>query len=303
MLFFSIFSLLAIVIKLIIVSVNKIPVRAYSRWFLVFFCFLFFANIFEFISFFYPQSVSGALIVLSCYYVSVCIVTASFFGLCIDAVDKTSKVVAATIAGSTIIITAMFCYPGLILADAAYIGYTYTRVPGPAYWVFQLYMIGMAMGSFIVLTSFAFFSNDGNIKLRARALLIAATPMIFVVIFVVILMQLGFHITGAIFGSGATTLFLLALIATKSEIALISPGKNTEGMFTFLSLVPAMPEFFFAKNVRESMFSECELDLEKTKDILEKAIINDTINACNGNKTEAAKILGISRATLRRKLG
>jgi transcriptional regulator with PAS, ATPase and Fis domain len=63
-----------------------------------------------------------------------------------------------------------------------------------------------------------------------------------------------------------------------------------------------LPEHVTARRVRRALPDRSEAEFI-TLEEMEKRLIVDTLTRCNGNQSEAAKKLGISRSTLWRKIG
>lgn len=300
---YAIFSSFAILVKIGLIIRYRALISSYSVYFkLLFMCFLW-LNIFELTSFYFPDANQPAYLLLVSYYVCLLVGIAMVTVISFSAAGLMSRgigtFVTVTIA-ATIVLTII---PGYVLNGVKHIGFTITRIPGEQYWVFQISLMIFVISNLMALTYGATRCSDPCRRRKSKALLISLLPIFLLMPIVLLLMQADIPVTGTVFGSFAILLFLFTLTATEAEIMrepVSAQGDNR--LFRFLSNIPITAEFKLANRVRRAVASKYSNDLEKAVAHYEKTLIQETLNLCEGNKTLAAKLLGVSRTTLRRKI-
>lgn len=249
-------------------------------------------NLFELIGYYYPSDGENAATLLSMYYLFVVLMGSSMLGLTLTIVGSLSNVLKYLIIVTFLITATVFAVPHMAIDGVESVGYTSTRIPGPFYWVFQCQILGCVLGTISVLVYHLKANKNLTTRRKAKAMLIALSPILFVVVGVVVLMALGFRVTGSIVGSFAILTFLLTFLIIEHEYKL----------FRFLSFVPLTTEFKFVNGLREILSKSGVNSLQDSVAQFEHLLILNTIDQCDGNKTNAANTLGISRTTLRRKI-
>ncbi|GAB1264814.1 hypothetical protein NBRC116493_22870 [Aurantivibrio infirmus] len=289
---YAIFSIAALLAKIGILSINFETIKKANYWFLSFFVGLFGINLIELVGFYYPSADQLALFLITLYYLFVMLMAMTLLGISAQIAGRLSKNVTRVIQALLALSCLVLVIPGAALAGVQSIGYTYTRIAGPLYWVVQILLVGALLASVSLLAVTAKYGKDLLSKRKAKALLVAIIPIVVVSVGVVILMQFGLQVTGSVVGSFAILFFLIVFVIIENE----------QKLFGFLSFVPATAEFKLATEARSALSRVGSADLQSVVTYFEKAIINDALDKCEGNKTSAADMLGISRTTLRRKL-
>ena len=173
-----------------------------------------------------------------------------------------------------------------ILNGAVEMGFTVTRVKGNSYWVWQAVMVMALVGS-ICVNYYAFKRRTGRDRILAKALLFAWAPTAILGATIIILMELGFHITA----DGVITL-VMPLV----PYVLINPDKCER----FLMLIPLTAENRRAADLNDNLFAD--RGLHERLESVEHMIIKETLEKTKGNRSATAKELGMSRPTLIRKI-
>lgn len=187
---------------------------------------------------------------------------------------------------------AVIIIPGLVIQGVEDISYGVTRISGPFYWLIQVSFVSTMFVSALVLISVIIYSTS-LLKRRCAIIFLAASTILIVnVLAIVVLMQLGLSVNALIVTPIAVCIFVGMLLYAESD------GR----MFKLLSMIPSSPENKLVNKTIEAYMKYKSGQFQEAVEEFEKAIINDVIEKCEGNKTLAAEILGVSRTTLRRKL-
>ena len=292
---YSLPSISAISIKLLMFWYGRKTIRGANSTLWMLLGGLLGVNIAELILFGYAGDSNnpGALVTLTMYYVFVVISGTGFVLFSLQLADFSTPLIKRIITVAAIVTIFVTLIPGAGLAGAKSIGYSVTRVAGPYYWILQINIIGFLLASISLLI---YTVKKGNVwikRRRATAMLIGSLPTTVATIAIVTLMQLGFKINATVISSLTFNILLAVLIYTEYEYRL----------FRFLSFIPSTSEFKLTNYAIKAAHRARSNNLREAIDYFERALINDTLVKCGGNKTATAEALGVSRATLRRKLG
>lgn len=264
-----------------------------NLWFLAFMLSLFCMNAAELTTFFYTSDVSTSNIIIRAAYVFIILTATSLLGLSLsisnakESTPRNVALVATACGGIGLIVGSDYAISG-----AQSIGYSITRVASQGYWIFQAQIAATFLAAAGVL-AYNIKKHENSLNRRhSLALLIGVTPLMFTALLIGTLMSLGYRINAAIFGSISTNIFLAVLLYTH----------NASRLFNFLSHIPTTEEHTAIKKLRGMLFGVGGMPLKEIRFMFEREAAMARVLACNGNKSEAARQLGISRATLLRKL-
>ncbi|TQV81306.1 hypothetical protein FKG94_09435 [Exilibacterium tricleocarpae] len=285
-------SVSALAIKIIIFWMARHTLRSLSPWFLAFLIALCGINLIELITFAYvdrPYAAAGYLTLYYLFAVGACIL---LLGLSLEIGNYLNLFLSQVLLVLGFTCALVLIIPGAAVAGVESIGYSITRVSGPLYWVLQVTILATLASSLGVLWYSYRCNADPVRRRRAFVLLIATVPAVAIVLLVALLMQLGVKINGAVFVSFSMNFLLIVLLYTEKQARL----------FNFLSMIPATREYRTFKTISPLLFGHTPTPLKDAQAVFERELIRGAVERCGGNKTHAADMLGISRATLLRKL-
>ena len=297
--YLAISSIVALLIKLSLFWVGKSALFR-DNWplalFLIALCVLNFAELMSFASIGNDQLIMS---ILQTYYAAAVIAAAALFYLSLHIIGASTRHAMASFAVAITIALLTFV-PNVMLAGYESIGYSVTRIPGDFFFILQFYLVGTLILSAGLLLYGAIQSKSSLVNQRSLIMLISTLPLVFFTVILTLALSMGAKINGAVIISLMTSLMLVILIYTEKRYRL----------FKFLSYIPYTREHEL--RTRASRLVEQMIDdlfngesAVKYKDIrseFEATMIELAIESTGGNKTHAAKILGIGKATLHRKI-
>ena len=292
-------SIIAILIKFSLFWVGKSALFRDNQplaFFLIALCAL---NLAELMSFVYLDNPPFLLNVIKFYYAAAILSATTLFYLSTHITRGSGLHVAISFATS-MIITALIFVPDVMISGVESIGYSATRIPGKYFFILQIYLIGTLVLSIGILLKGIMNSQSSYINQRSLILFISVAPLVFFAILLTITLSLGIKVNATVFLSIMSSLMLAILIYTEKRYQL----------FKFLSYIPYTREHELrsrAGRLINQMIDNLYTDKKKVnfKEIrseLETILIEIAIEFTEGNKTQAAKVLGIGKATLHRKI-
>lgn len=169
---------------------------------------------------------------------------------------------------------------GLLVAGYTPVGYTIISQPGPLYWVFKLYIIGVVLTSLGTLFRGAITASP-ELQARCKTSLLAILPVCALGLGVIVLRSLGYSASTAIAMPIASTLFVWILMM------------DQRGEFVTFKVKWSII-FRLATNIKN-------LKLADWADEVEKLLIIEAMRTTKNNKSAAARLLGSNQTTFHRK--
>lgn len=287
-------SISAIAIKIVLLWYGRHFVRSASPWVCMFLFGLFGVNLCEMLSFFYVHDVDHptAYRLLVGYYIAALASGAGYCYISVQLADRFIRFFRVCILCLLFIGIVTLVVPNAALTGVQSIGYSATRIAGPFYWILQLLipLFWLAGGGALLYAT----HKGGNWlkKRRALALLYGSSPLLATIMVVMVLMQAGASMNATVVVSLAINVLLATLIYTEYE----------SGIFRFLSYIPRTQEHQLVVYAARSAHDLASHGLSGAVANFERALIDNALRRCKGNKTGAANLLGVSRTTLRRKM-
>lgn len=298
--FLALSSIMALLIKLSLFWVGKASLFKDNQSLALFLVALCALNFSELMLFIFNDNEPILLVVIQAYYAAAVISAAALFNLSMHIIKRSGPFVAIVSILSLMIAMLTFI-PGVIIGGVESIGYSVTRIPGEYFPILQTYLIMTLLCSSGILFFGAVKSDNRVINKRSLIMLISVTPLIFFTVTLTIALSFGFKFNGTVILSAMTSLMLIILIYSEKQYRL----------FKFLSYVPYTPEHELrtragklVNQAIENLFDRnSNIELKDIRSEFETTLIQLAIESTGGNKTRAAKILGIGKATLHRKIG
>lgn len=199
----------------------------------------------------------------------------------------------------TIVVT---CIPGLAISEARSIGYSVTRVAGDLYWITKTGVILPLVASISVLI-YCIKANKGNDRAKKAWIVLASViPPIAGVFLSMHLMSRGHEINAAFFLSIGTTIMTGILIYTEDEHRLFK-------LTSFFHSAPHSensenkPPAHAAKGcLMDKIFIDDDINLKRIERDFGDLVVREAVVRCEGNQSAAARMLGIDRSTVNRRL-
>lgn len=292
-------SLVALGIKIWLFSVSRLALFRDNPYLAFFLCALFGLNLAELILFIVKNNPQGALPVMMGYYVAAVFSAASYLILTISVVQG-SKALTKMLLVLALIMSVLVCIPDIFISGTQSIGYSLTRAPGEHYGWLQAYLI-LSIATAIGVGFYGVIGHkDKIVQKRSLVVLIGTTPMALMTIAIISVMILDYRLNATIILSLMTSVTLAVLIYAEKRYR----------MFKFLSYVPYTQENQLRNQISllvsetiDALFQKGQkVDFKNISARFEFTVINLAIEATDGNKTHAAEILQIGKATLHRKL-
>lgn len=286
---YAIPSISAIAIKLVFLWRAKRSLLLTNHAFLAAFISLLSFNICELALFTLKTGSEGALAIVSAYYITGICSILSILGVTLHVTQKAfpTKWLLATGAA----ISCFIAMPGLVIEGTQSIGYSFTRVPGPFYILIQIALIVPAILTIGLLGYHAIKSKSATTKTKSTVLLICLTPSFLCLLGVIALMQFGVHINATVIISFTINIFLFGLLFLEGKYHI----------YGLLSAVPGTRYNDSARALTQALFDP-NLSLEKAKELMDMEKTRYTLKLTNGNQSEAARMLGVSRPTICRRI-
>lgn len=297
------FSIAALATKVLLLFYRSTRRSLRNGWFLGFFLAIMGINICEVGCIVHGQPDKTAVLILQWYHLSCLLMGATLAGLVLSVLGRLSTATRFAVFALFATGAVAVASPGTAIADARSIGYAITRVPGPFYWTFQVTFLTLLFTSLALLAVGIIKGGTVVQRLRCKALLLAAAPIIIVGTSVVILMQFGVRVNAVALGSISIICFLIAFIITDSEVVLVNGEPRQDRLCRLLAKWPVTAESRLTALVRKAVAEPEDDEFHSSVGSFERALVVHTLKLCDGNKSQAAKLLGISRTTLRRKMG
>ncbi|WP_218943521.1 helix-turn-helix domain-containing protein [Exilibacterium tricleocarpae] len=288
-------SATALLLKVAVLWIARRSFRQISLWLWATMVALVGLNIFEITSFLYVDRPTDGVFYMSLYYFFGVVAALSILGLALEVTDCPNNVGVAIVVVMAIPCVVAIFTPGAAFVGARSIGYSVTRIPGDFYWVLQITLFVAAMTPIVLLIRFISTTANWYAKRRAMVMLLATGPVALVALGLLLAMQIGYAVNGAVFMSLAVNIMLVVLFLTESIV-------NTEKVLRILSLIPATQEYRAVNHIKDAMLASDTTGLKMASATFERIYIKEAIERCGGNKTKAAQALGIGRATLIRKM-
>ncbi len=291
-------SLFALIIKGILFAVARGDLFHKNTALAVFLMALFALNLAEFILLVNGASSDFSLWAMKGYYVAAVSTAAAFLALALSLYSR-DRLVASGLLMVVSLLSVFIVSSDSLIAGIQPISYSVTSMPGKYYWMLQAFIILSTISGLIVLGINVARAPDQVARQKSAVILIGTAPMGIFTIGIIITMFLGYSVNATVVQSLLSTLLLAILIFTEAKYHL----------FRFLSYVPLTREYKIRTRAQvlvnqaiSDLYENHRLALKDLRSEFESALIELAIQSTDGNKTHAARVLGIGKATLHRKI-
>lgn len=286
---YAIPSISAIAIKLVLLWRARQSLLITNHAFLAVFISLLALNVSELLLFTLNIAESGATFLVMAYYIFGLFSILSVLGITLSIVKGTFPFRILSAIG--LVLSVFIAIPGLAIEGTQSIGYSYTRIEGPYYFVIQLALIIPFSTSIALLSHGALLSKSKEIRSKCSVLLICLAPSFVSLLAIIGLMQLGFQINATVVISFTINILLFGLLYLEGKYHI----------YGLLSVFPGTKYNDSARILTQALFDP-HMPLEKAKELMDIEKTRYTLELTKGNQSEAARILGVSRPTICRRI-
>jgi hypothetical protein len=191
---------------------------------------------------------------------------------------------------TTAAILSLLLFTRLIIADAAPVHYSLTRVPGSHYWMFQTSAL-LAVLFTVATLARACRSADRFIHAKATNLLIAFLPVFLFAFSVIIAMQMGLKVNAV----GILPLCMLIYIVALTQ------NMHPEQIPDYTIFIPWSKKSRLIRKLTQHVRSVYrEGMVHNTKREYQESLIDYALDIYDGNQTKAAQWLKVSQSWISR---
>ena len=255
------------------------------------------SNCLEIVGYSYHTEPDAITIFLRIYYVSLLMLFAFLVKLSILTVfDQPKHGIDVVNFGLAILLSLLILFTDITIAGAVSIGYTVTRIPGPAYWIFQIYAISTLLISLTILVIGYRSARSLFVRIQALYILVAVFLLALPIVGAIAAMALGFEVNAAFVLPIGITLFLCMLTYTI----------RNEKLFDIRTWWPFSTRYKLLKAIHAEFKisqGDAEISLRERQKNLEKIFLLKALLDYGGhlNQKEIAKKIGISESALSKK--
>ncbi|WNO11579.1 helix-turn-helix domain-containing protein [Teredinibacter sp. KSP-S5-2] len=284
-------SLIALSLKLLTLLIYKKEFLTLNKYLLSIILGITGMNSIEMFFYSYINQPENGLVVLIFFYLFVLVFVYSslLYALNISNHENTTSVFFSVFGFITCCVVLLT--PGAAISGIESIGYSITRIPGPYYHILQIGILIPLLSCIVIAFLTLVTSRKHQLHTQALAYLITFTPTFFIGSAIIFLMHIGVKVNASVVISFSTSFLLWLLLFTQKK----------ESMYRLMSLIPGTRA---NKLYRQLAYHICNPQNGMNDPIhyLEIEIIHEALQMTNGNRAEAAELLGISKPTLQRRL-
>lgn len=238
---------------------------------------------------FFEGNISELL--LKSYY-AIAIFALSYF--CLYAVEVSSKKLNPKVYISVLTFSLAFAIvlfsTDYIVIGAESIEYTVTAIRGQYYAAFQIFAVAAILFSVTTLVNGYLQARDQLHQIQCIYTIAAFLPIVVAVTAVLIVMQLGYNVSGALILPLATTGFLILSLRSEHKHGLTDIGRffNPSQKRATANMVATLTEQCLGD----------EVSLKEAKDNFEKYLLQHKLDKFGNNVSKTARVLNMKRTTI-----
>ncbi|MBX2847433.1 MAG: hypothetical protein KTR16_03880 [Acidiferrobacterales bacterium] len=251
-------------------------------------------NAIEVMGYFDVQNGNAVTVFFRLYYVATVYVLLYILlhGLSVSKLENNA--LTAVLISAATGLSFLMLFSNLIVAGQYSIGYTMTANKGPLYWLFALFLFATLIGNFIALFIGYSRAKSQIDSVRCVHSFFALTPVVLTFMAAIVFKMADININATGLVPIATAMFLAIMLKTESKHKLsdlrrvmpLSPERQTtQAMMDLL-------DEYIQNGHKENVYKDLQAGIERE-------IIKYSLNHCEGNVSETAKMMGLkNRSTL-----
>lgn len=205
-------------------------------------------------------------------------------------VDLTKSLVVKVLTPICFVVIILLLTTDLVVIGSVPLAYTVTAMQGQFYWLFQLLSAVLLLSIFAQSYATYTMTSSHITQIRSLYIAIALAPLLIIAFLVMILMNMGFQINGAILFPFATTLFFIITLASEYQHKLTDVRR----------FLPFSDERRSSNEIMEvfSSYARDDANYRDSVSQIERLLVLHKLNKADGNASLTAEQMGMPRSSL-----
>lgn len=298
-------SLVALVLKLWILSHSRFSLVRSNPALTGFLLGLLGMNAVEFYYYFLGDSPRQYHVITLLFYFSALTTVTGFTGVAIGRVLPSGMIrfVGYPLLVLFVVIATILLSSDIFITGGKKTSYAVTRIPGEYYWVLKSFLMAGMLSGCALLIYGALKHKDTDTRRFSKVVVLSMSPVVLTGIAALLVIDTAYQFN----------VFLVMSLMTTITLACLIYIENRYNLFKFLTYVPFSTERRLKTRISRlgdefmlKVFTPDDgsgkVNLKELTSQFESAVIAMALEATNGDKTQAADLLNVGRATLHRKI-